>query len=283
MNWEIQVLQFLQEVRSPFLTAVMEAITFLAESLFIVTIVALLYWCIDKKKSIKIGWIVLVSGTVNGILKNVFKMPRPFQRGVVSPIRVETATGYSFPSGHTQIATSFWGSAMIILRNKSVVVLGSIIILLVGLTRLYLGVHWPMDVLGGIVMGIICVLIADRLLDTEKGFTKVHVAIVSIVILILMVLPIDADLAKGIGALWGLVVGGYLENHYIKFQEKKPMNIQLQKIAIGLVGTGILYGGMKIVLPAITIGYMIRYAVLLVWIVAGAPYIFNMLFENKKK
>lgn len=284
MNWEIQVLQFLQEIRNPFLTAIMEAITFMAESLFLIMIISLLYWCVDKKKSIRIGWIVLFSGVANGIVKNIVKMPRPFQKGVVSPIRVETATSYSFPSGHTQIATSFWGSAMMILKNRSVIILGSILIVLTALTRLYLGVHWPMDVLGGITLGIICVWIGDKLLDIEKGFTKSHIIGVGIVAILAIILPVDGDLVKSIGALLGVVVGSYLEKKHINFKEKQVLKIQIQKIAIGILGTILLYIGLKIILPSMNIFYMIRYAVVVLWIVAGAPLMFKKMFEpvNKK-
>lgn len=284
MNWEIQILQFLQEIRNPFLTSIMEAITFMAESLFIVLVIALLYWCVDKKRSIKLGWIVLFSSVINGVVKNIVKMPRPFERGVVTPIRVETATSYSFPSGHTQIATSFWGGAMCILRSSGVTILGTVLILFTAFTRLYLGVHWPMDVIGGIILGILCVLIGDKLLDAKKGFTKYHVIFVSIVAVLGMILPIEADLAKAIGALFGMVLGSYLEKKYVNFKEKQKLKNQLIKIAIGIIGTGILYVGLKILLPNMNIGYMIRYAAVLLWIVVGAPWVFtNILEKNKNK
>lgn len=283
MNWEIQILQFLQEIRNPFLTSIMEAITFMAESLFIVVVIALLYWCVDKQKSLKMAWIVLFSSVVNGIVKNIVKMPRPFQKGIVTPIRVETATSYSFPSGHTQIATSFWGGAMTIFKDKSAVILGSVFILLTAITRLYLGVHWPIDVIGGIVLGTICVSIANKLIDTQKGFTKVHIAIVGIVAIGICILPIDGDLAKAVGALLGMVVGAYLERNYINFKEKQPWKKQLIKIAIGIVGTIIFYVGLKLLLPGEKISYIIRYMVVLLWIVAGAPWMFNKVLEPKKR
>lgn len=283
MNWEIQILQFLQEIRNPFFTSLMEAITFMAESLFIVVIIALLYWCVDKQKSLKIAWIVLFSSVINGVVKNIVKMPRPFQRGVVTPIRVETATGYSFPSGHTQIATSFWGGAMTLFKDKSVVLLGSAFILSTAFTRLYLGVHWPLDVLGGIVLGIICVIIGDKLVDIKKGFTKVHIVGCSIAAIAVLILPVDGDLAKAIGALLGMVVGAYLESKYIHFKEKQPWKKQLIKIGIGVGGTILLYVSLKMLLPSVKIGDMLRYMMVLLWIVAGAPWTFNQVLEKGKK
>lgn len=274
MNWEIMVLQQLEAIRQPFLTALIEAITFFAESGFVALIIAILYWCIDKKKGVKLGWIVLLSGLVNGVLKNIFKMPRPFQVGVVSPIRVETATSYSFPSGHTQTATSFWSAMMLIVKSRKMVVLGSIMIILTAFSRLYLGVHWPIDVIGGIVTGIGCVLIADRLLSEEKGITSGHVLGMSCITLLLMLLPIDQDLAKIAGALWGLVVGVYLEQKYVHFEPQQPRVTQYKKIAIGLGGMGSLYLFFKVIMPVGVQMDMIRYAILMLWMSVGAPYFF---------
>lgn len=280
MNWEIQILQFLQEIRTPFVTAIMEAITFMAESFFLIFIISLLYWCIDKKKTIRIGWIILFSGVVNGVIKNIVKMPRPFQKGVVTPIRVETATSYSFPSGHTQIATSFWGSAMLIAKTKAMAIIGSGMVLLIGFTRLYLGVHWPMDVLAGIIIGGACVIIADKLIDVEKGFGITHIVGVIGIATVIAIMPVDGDLAKGIGALVGLTIGGYLEKKYINFKEKQKMTIQLKKVAIGIIGTILLYVGLKIVLPIDNVFYIIRYAIVVLWVVAGAPLVFKNKFER---
>ncbi|MGL4343598.1 MAG: phosphatase PAP2 family protein [Cellulosilyticaceae bacterium] len=280
MNWEIMILQGLEAVRYPFLTAVIEAITFLAESGFVALIIALLYWCIDKKKGLKLGWIVLLSGVVNGALKNIFKMPRPFEVGVVSPIRVETATGYSFPSGHTQTATSFWMTLMMMIKSKRIIVLGSLMIILTAFSRLYLGVHWPMDVLGGIITGVGCVMIADRLVDERKGITPQHVLWVSIVTMVFMLLPIHPDLAKTVGAFWGLVIGVYIEQNYVKFNPMQPMATQIKKVIIGLGGMGVLYLALREILPVGTQMDMIRYALLMLWMSVGAPYWFNKLSKT---
>ncbi|MGL4739018.1 MAG: phosphatase PAP2 family protein [Cellulosilyticaceae bacterium] len=274
MNWEIMVLQQLEAIRQPFLTAIIEALTFFAESGFVALVIAILYWCVDKKKGVKLGWTVLLSGVVNGAIKNIFKMPRPFQVGVVSPIRVETATGYSFPSGHTQTATSFWGALMMMVKTRNMVILGSIMIVLTAFSRVYLGVHWPIDVIGGIITGIGCVIIADRLMDEQKGITPQHVLGISILTLFLMLLRIDPDLAKTVGALWGLVVGAYLEQKYVHFEPIQPRKIQYKKIGIGVGGMGVLYLLLKGLVPSSIQMDMIRYAALMLWMSVGAPYFF---------
>ena len=277
MNWEIAILQGLQNIRNPFLTTIMEAITALSESLPLVIVLAVLYWCTNKKKTVRIGWIVLCSTVVNGIVKNLIKAPRPFEKGVVTPIRVETATSYSFPSGHTQNAASFWGSTMMIFKNKSTYILGIVMIALTAFTRLYLGVHWPVDVIAGIIIGLIVVVVADKLYNEEMGFTKWHVLGVGVIAFIFLIVPIEKDLIKSVGALWGFVVGCYLEQHYIHFETKGTLKQQILKILIGIGGAI----GIAIILEFIIQGdlilSMLKYACLVLWLIAGAPYLFKKL------
>ena len=279
MNWEIAILQALQNIRNPFLTSIMEAITALAESLPLVIVLAILYWCSDKKKTVRIGWAVLCSTVVNGVIKNLIKAPRPFEKGVVKPLRVETATSYSFPSGHTQNATSFWASAMMIFRNKSMYILGITMIILTAFTRLYLGVHWPVDVIAGMIIGLIVIVVADKLYDEETGFTRWHVLGVGILAFIFLIVPIEKDLLKSVGALWGFVVGCYLEQNYIHFETKGTLKQQILKIIIGVGGVILVYLALKFILQGDLILSMIKYALLVLCLIAGAPYLFKKLLH----
>lgn len=282
MNWEIQLLQLLQEMRNPFLNALMEAISFIAEHFFIVGIIATLYWCVDKVKVMRFAWLILVNGITNGIIKNLIKAPRPFQKGITKPLRIETATSYAFPSGHVQTATAFWLGAAKLFKSKSMAIMGSIIIVLTALSRMYLGVHWPVDVIGGVVVGIITLLVADQFYDETKGFTRWHVIGVGILALIFLFIPIESNLASTIGALWGLVVGGYIEQTAIHFDVQGDWKYQLKKLIIGIAGTLLLYMGYTTLFGSDPVLDMIKYAVVMLWIVAGAPYTFKYLKKYKR-
>lgn len=277
MEIQIKILQFFEQIRTEPLTLLMTTITIMAESLFIVAILAGLYWCVDKIKSKRLAWFVLFNFVGNGMIKNLIQMPRPFDLGVVKPIRAETATSFSFPSGHTQTATSFWSGAMLVLRTKGMYVMGSCIILLTALSRVYLGVHWPMDVLGGVFFGVIFTLLANKLLGDKGEIRPAHVIGVSIVVLLVMISKVDADLYKGAAALWGMTCGAYIEQKYIQFEAVQNWRIQLKKILIGFGGLVLIYLILSKVLPAVKIVKMIKYALLLLWITAGAPFIFKKL------
>lgn len=277
MAVQIEILKFLEQIRTEPLTLLMTTITMMAESLFVVAILAGLYWCVDKARGKRLAWFVLFNAVGNGIIKNLIQMPRPFELGVVVPIRAETATSFSFPSGHTQTATSFWYGAMLLLRTKYTYIVGSCIILLTAFSRMYLGVHWPMDVLGGIFFGIIFTLLANKLLEESGKIKDAHLLGVSIVLLLVMIFDVDADLYKSVAALWGMTVGAYIEQKYIQFEVVQNTKIQIKKIAIGIVGLIIIYLVFSKVLPAVKIVKMVKYVLLLLWITAGAPYLFKKI------
>jgi hypothetical protein len=269
-------------MRNPFFTMIMETITSMVENLFLVSILSILYWCVDKKKTVKIAWIIFLSSIANGFLKGVFNVQRPFERGVVSPIREHTATGASFPSGHTQTATSFWAGATVVLKNKKVAILGTLMILLTGLSRLYLGVHWPTDIVGGILFGMLSVLISKEFFDEKKGVRPNHILFASILLLMVMIFPLGYGISSAVACLWGMLFGVYLEKKYIKFKEKQPIKLQLYKVIIGMSGVFLIYFGMTKLLPVDEFVGIIKYALVLLWVTAGAPYIFGQLLGKKK-
>lgn len=280
MKLQEQILVFFESIRTDVLTVFFTTVTMMAEHLFLLPLLAVLYWLVDKRKSRRLAWFMLFNGVANGMMKSIVNMPRPFDKGVVKPIRMETATGSSFPSGHTQTATSFWMGSMFILKTNASIILGSIMIILTALSRLYLGVHWPMDVVAAIAFGIIFTYFAHLLIDEEGEFTEFHIILSSLLCLLVLIFKVEADLYKTVAALWGLCIGSYLENKYIQFEVKGSKRYQITKIVIGLIGILVIYVGMSKLLPAQKVVSMIKYALVIIWIMAGAPYLFNKL---KKK
>ena len=280
MELQEQILVFFESIRTDFLTVFFTSITMMAEHLFLTLLLAVLYWTVNKQKSRRLAWFMMFNGIANGMMKSIVSMPRPFDKGVVHPIRMETATGSSFPSGHTQTATSFWMGSMLILKTKASLLLGAMMIVLTAVSRLYLGVHWPMDVIAAIAFGIIFTYFANLLIDETGKFTEYHVIGSSLLCLIILIFNVEPDLTKAGAALWGLCVGSYFEEKYIQFQVKGSRQYQITKIVIGIVGVLVIYVGMGRLLPGIKIVNMIKYALVILWIMAGAPYLFNKL---KKK
>lgn len=277
MELQIKILESLEAIRNDYLTVFFTVITMMAEELYLTLFLAIIYWCIDKVKALKIAYLVLFNGVMNSFIKSVIRMPRPFEMGIVSPQRVSTATGYSFPSNHTQTAVSFWMGMMLTIKTKATVIVGTVFIILTAVSRLYLGVHWPMDVAGGILFGIIFTYFANEMLDEESRIKDILVIGVSIVMLVVLLFNMNTTICKAVAGLWGLCLGAYLEQKYVRFKTKGSLNNQVTKIGIGILGVAILFIGGNQWLPAIKVVTTVQYALISLWIVAGAPWVFTRI------
>ncbi len=132
----------------------MQAITFLGSEEFFLLILPALYWCLDASLGFRVALILLVSNSLNGMLKLAFHAPRPYW--VSTEVRAFAAeTSFGAPSGHAQIATSVWGMVAVSVRRSWVWILCLSLIFLIGFSRLFLGVHFPHDVIFGWLFGVI--------------------------------------------------------------------------------------------------------------------------------
>ena len=139
---ELALLKWIQSFSSPFGDGMFQLITMLGEQWAVILVLAISYWAFDKKTGEELAFTLLVSGLSNNILKGFFRFERPIGIDGIRTLRAHTATGYSFPSGHSQNAATLyffparrgggwrWAAA-------------AVVSLLVGLSRLYLGVHYP--------------------------------------------------------------------------------------------------------------------------------------------
>ena len=155
MYWEFQLIKFLQDNGSAFLDVLWSFISIFGEELIMVGVVGLLYWCLNKDFAKYLAYSVMSSIVFNGLLKNIVVRNRPFQKedwGIENK-KSSTADGYSFPSGHSQGSSSLFVSLAIWIKKKWMTALAIIIPILVAFSRLYLGAHFPTDVLAGLAIG----------------------------------------------------------------------------------------------------------------------------------
>ena len=281
------LIEWLQTFVSPFMDAMWGAITQMGSEDFFLVFVPLVFWCIDDRK----GWLLLnllIASTVsNDLLKHLFATSRP-DPAAVRVIMSETGTGYAFPSGHTQNATVFWGYLASQLKRKAWWALAGLLILLVGASRLYLGLHWPQDVLGGFVIGSAIVAIGiwatPRIAagDIFAGKAPLWWGSVIVPIVVFAAYPNDTtSLALGVICGVNLGYGILLPLTGQGFPVRVMFLKQVAKMVIGLGGLLLIRVLLKMVLPDPIAFRFLRYAVMGIWCGLAAPLLFRAWFSDR--
>jgi membrane-associated phospholipid phosphatase len=287
---QTSILQFFQNIATPFLDHAAEYTTMLGEEGIYILIIAVFFWAISKKKGFIMASTLLVSLYLNTFLKMIFHTPRPFEAiPDLQGKRLETATGYSFPSGHTQGASSFYATLIYLFKNKLLRILCILAIFLVGISRLYLGVHWPVDVLGGWILGIgTAWYIASRvsaLWDNPEGlrrFLIIFMLITAVITVVMIVLEFISfkgtvkidDYFKSAGIVLGCFAGFLLESVYLGFNpESGSRPKKILRVIVGLIGVLLLQNGLKLILPEYFLSHFFRYGAMGFWI----TYLFPVL------
>ena len=214
-DFELEILKWLEGLRTSFFNVLFESITLLGEETLIILLVVALWYAVDKKLAQQVFFVTATSLSVNGIIKNIAQVPRPFTKGI-SCVRVDTATGYSFPSGHTQ-GFATWSSFFAIKVKKIwLSILVGVLITLVAVSRLYLGAHYPSDVIVAVVLGVSLSAFGNYLFvkvkDTKKLYLGTFLIMTPFIAYFLYVAdPLFADLFKTFGMIGGMVVVSFLD------------------------------------------------------------------------
>ena len=247
--FELQFLKWLESIRTGFLTALFEGITILGEETLIILLVVALWFAVDGKLAQKVFFVTICSTGLNGVVKNIAQVPRPFDKGI-TPVRQETATGYSFPSGHTQNFATVSTFFAIKFKKQWFTILVSILIAMVAFSRLYLGVHYPSDVIVGVVFGVGMAFLGNYLFDHTKDVKKLYVAVLLVFVPFIVYFLIVAherfaDFFKVFGMMGGLTLIGFLDEKTKPLSYDVPWWKKLIRIVIGVAVAFALKEGLK--------------------------------------
>jgi membrane-associated phospholipid phosphatase len=151
--WGLELIRSIQSHASPALTAFMKVVTNLGAAPVYLVLLPLIFWCFDEEKGLRLSLAVLVSLWINMVLKHLLAQPRPFWEGWDPSVGMIGEDYNGFPSGHAQISLVMWTIIASWTGKKWAFPAAFLISLLVGFSRLYLGVHFPTDLLGGWALG----------------------------------------------------------------------------------------------------------------------------------
>ncbi len=280
MEIQMEIINFIQSIHNPVLDALFLALTSMGSEAFFFIVIPAIYWGKDKKAGLGLGVSVLLSMYINVLLKEIVKIKRPFDYPSIRTLPRATAGGYSFPSGHAQSTASLWGYLMGYFGRPWLYWTSLAAILLVSLSRLYLGVHWPADVAGGAAIGMI-VAYAGLAFTERVNHLRLHnypakIAASVLIPIVLLILFPHHDNFKYMPMLAGILIGFFTDEDFIGYQPKpNTFNKNILKYFIGIAVFLPLYFGLRAVLPYGNIGYAVRYFLSGLWFTLGAPWIFK--------
>lgn len=272
------LIKWIQSFHSDWLDQFFILVTMLGEEYFYIAILSMIYWNINKKTARFLVLILALSATVNGAIKEIVGQSRPIGEAGIRSIYTDTAEGASFPSGHTQNATAFFGSAGLVAKNPFLWIGFSILIVLVAISRLYLGVHWPLDVIAGIGFGIVCIIVGKLIYEKSErdGEYLPYFVILALAVVSIFILNSSAYI-KAVALLLGYLVGYFFEENFLQFDVRAPLATQIMKYFIGLVVTGAIFLGLKMILPAGVYWDGLRYFLTIFFVMFGAPALFMVM------
>lgn len=269
----MDILYALEKIRTPFWNGVMSAVTQLGGEVIFIVAAVVVFWCVSKWEGYYLMTIAFCGTVLNQFLKLICRVPRPWVRDpnftIVESARTE-ATGYSFPSGHTQNAIGLFGG-MARWGGRRWVRLGlTALALVIAFSRMYLGVHTPADVGVSLVLAAVLVLGLYPLMRRAQekprymGYVLAAMLVVSgafVVFVETCGFPADMDaenLASGIGNAWkmlgavaGMTLAWLLDRRYIHFETQAVWWVQVIKVAVGMALLLAIKSGLKAPLLAL--------------------------------
>lgn len=290
MDFELRIIKWFQKIATDFTDILGEAFTILGEQVIIVGVIAFIYFVYNKKAGEYIAYSVFLSACINGAIKGIVRAERPFQvDATIEGKRAQTATGYSFPSGHAQNAASFYTSLGMHFKNKKLWIAIAIIIFLVAISRVYLGVHFPRDVIVGALLGISAAIISYYLFNSvyENPKRKLLLFVVTGLIFFPFLFIfyqkkyVDIELYRDFYITYALYLGFgsaiFIENKFVSFDCTGKLN----KRIIRFIGAIVIFLGLQIVLKAIFPKENILFDMLRYFLTAFVPLgIFPLFFKK---
>lgn len=280
LEWGYDLISWMQQF-SPALDTLFKTITTLGAEQAFLLLLPLVYWCVDKRRGARLGLLLMLSALLNYALKDLFNQPRP------SPDRVKVLaeeTSPGLPSGHSQNSVAVYGFLAAQMRQPRVWISAGLIAFSVGLSRVYLGVHFPSDVLGGWAAGIALLALfmrveleaAHRLRAWSWGY-KLALSVGAPLGLFLVYA--NESSAQIAGVLIGLLAGVLIELRWVKFNARGMLWQRGLRFVVGSLILVVVWLGSKAFVPsepettALALR-LIRYVLVGAWTSLGAPWLF---------
>jgi len=253
LGFEAPLMEWLQSHLGTSICNIISQLSALGEEVILVFLLGLIYWSLNKKMGKYLGLNMCMTCVWNPMLKNVFIRRRPyFDHENIKLMRLIdpdadlydiSAQGYSFPSGHSTNAATFYGGLARSVKKRWMTAIAVIATILVGFSRVVVGAHYPTDVMCGWLLGIFVIIFVPWL------SSKIQNRNVLYLLLLAMTLPgmiycRSSDYYSGLGLLIGFMAGSLFEEKFVKFENTKKVMFACIRVILGLA----LFVGLNAVL-----------------------------------
>lgn len=218
------ILNYFVSIRSDFLNNLFIIITDLGSMQLYLILFSFFFLIFEDRITLKLLTLLIISYLTNSILKNIFKFPRPDEK-IVKPIYTESGGGYGFPSGHSQNSTVLWIGLYLTFRKNYLMIISIVLITLISISRLYLGLHFLFDVVGGIFIGLLILLFCFKYID--KFIEKLSSLNFGIILIVSIILLLSSFFIKEfsliLNSFSGILIGINLSKNfdYVKLDFKR--------------------------------------------------------------
>jgi membrane-associated phospholipid phosphatase len=307
----IRLIQAIQAF-SPTFDGVMNLFTFLGKIEFYLLIIPFIYWAVDNRLGIRVLLVLIAIDILGSTFKLLFHQPRPYWIGDVKALAEETS--YGIPSTHASDSLAVWGYLIYRLKKTWLWIVGVAFIVFIGLSRLYLGVHFPHDVVFGWLLGAVLLWAFVKFENPIATWAKqqsmwmligIGFALSLVVIVVgqliqawLVGIPDPAEWSAFAtqartpaysftlaGALFGSISGYMLMKLHAPFRSDGRWLQRAGRYGLGIIGVLLIYFGLDVLFgliaaDATTLGYALRYlryATVTIWMTFLAPWVFLKL------
>lgn len=276
LQWGASVVLAIQAFSSPAFDAFARALNFFGTVDFFFLLIPFLYWCVNKRAAFQILVGLLLTDYLARVLKGFFNVTRPYDFD--TRIRnLDPQGDASFPSAAAVGASYFWTALALWRRQVWITILAVIVIASVAFARMYLGAHYPFDVAGGILLGVLLAFAFHRApwdaIWTKFSNVPLTLALTLVPLGLALLYPVK-DTVVSMGALCGALAGISFEITRVRFVEKTIWWKQVLKLVLGLAIALALRTLLKEILPDALWADFLRYAIIGVWLAVGAPLVF---------
>jgi len=283
-QWGIDWIHIIQKIRTPFFDSMFIFISSLGTQMFYMMLLPVLYWCFDKKTAWRVVVLFFISSWLNSVMKDLISHPRPYN--IDESVKIGHTGGPGIPSGHAQQSLVLWAYLAVWVRKPLFTFFAVVMILSIALSRLYLGVHFPTDILGGWILGALLLAASwPAFSKLERVVETLHHALLTagailVPALLALILASRWSVAP-IGAVSGFCTGLIIERNTAGFLPADSFWKGALRYVSGITVMFLLFFGGKLLFGITTPGYLVytflHSWIMGLWVSAGAPRMFAKL------